>query len=136
MAWSNLLERLSGYAVINLGFSGNGRLEPEVIDFVNGIDASVYMLDCLPNLVDRPGEEVVQKIVHAVEQIRRVHPGTPILLSEHAGFGNEQTNAVNRQRCAVVNAALQKAVAELRTRGTDATRETPAVIGVGSTGNS
>ena len=116
MAWGNLLGRLSGCEVINLGFSGNGRLEPEVIDCINRIAASIYILDCLPNLVDRPGEEVTQKIVNAVRQIRRMHPGIPIILTEHAGFGDEQRNAVNRQRCSAVNAALQKAMAELKER--------------------
>lgn len=48
MAWTNILERRIERPVFNLGFSGNGRLEPEIIDLMTEIDAKVYVLDCLP----------------------------------------------------------------------------------------
>jgi len=114
LSWGNLLGRITGYDVINLGFSGNGRLEPEVIGYLTRLDPTVYILDCLPNLTDRSPDEVYKKIVDAVDQVRRAHPATPIILAEHAGFGNEQTNETNRNRCAAVNTALRKAIADLR----------------------
>ena len=114
MAWSNLLERLSGYDITNLGFSGNGRLEPEVIDYVNQLNPDVFILDCLPNLVYITPDEVTQRVVHAVEQIRGAHPATAIILSEHAGFGNEKTNEANRNLCANMNTALRKALVILQ----------------------
>jgi len=116
LAWTNLLSRISGYEVINLGFSGNGRLEPEVIDYLDQLDPDFFILDCLPNVADRSPDEVRQKIINAVEQMRRAHPATPIILAEHAGFGNESTNELNRTRCSNVNAALGKALADLHTR--------------------
>lgn len=50
MAWPALVGRKLDRPLINLGFSGNGRLEKEVIDLIAEIDAKVYVLDCLPNL--------------------------------------------------------------------------------------
>lgn len=50
LAWTNILGRKLNTPLINLGFSGNGQLEPAVIDLINGIDASLYILDCMPNL--------------------------------------------------------------------------------------
>lgn len=91
MAWTNILARKLDYPIINLGFSGNGRLEPEVIDLINEIDASVYVLDCLPNL--RPGEEntkeeIQKRIRNSVLSFREKHPKTPILLVQHMGYSD------------------------------------------------
>lgn len=116
MAWSNILERLSGYGMVNLGFSGNGRLEPEVIDYVNEVNAAIYILDCLPNLTDQAPGELEQRIVHAVGQIRSVHPATPIILAEHAGFGDEDANFAHKQLCLRTNRALRNAMAVLHQR--------------------
>src|SRR5690242_16520785 len=45
-----ILGRTFEREVINLGFSGNGRMEPEVIRFVAELDPAVFVLDCLPNM--------------------------------------------------------------------------------------
>src|ERR1035437_10313558 len=45
-----MLGRTFNREVINLGFSGNGRMEPEVVKFVAELDPSVFVLDCLPNM--------------------------------------------------------------------------------------
>ncbi|MEZ4901326.1 MAG: SGNH/GDSL hydrolase family protein [Spirosomataceae bacterium] len=88
MAWTNILTRKLDRTIINLAFSGNGRLEKEVIDLINEIDAKVFVLDCLPNListvVDR--KELQKRIIESVKNIRAKHPQTPILLTEHDGY--------------------------------------------------
>ena len=91
MGWTNILARKLDYPVINLGFSGNGRLEPEVIDFVNEIDASVFILDCLPNLPPSRGydqDEIHKRIRNSIESLRKKHAETPILLVHHAGYSD------------------------------------------------
>ena len=68
---------------MNLGFSGNGRLEPELIDLLAEIDAKIYVLDCLPNLgpnKDRSVEEVERKIIASVKTLKEKLPNTLILL--------------------------------------------------------
>ena len=50
MAWTNLVERELRYPVVNLGFSGNGKLESELFALLDQIDAGVYIIDCLPNI--------------------------------------------------------------------------------------
>ncbi|NPA38015.1 MAG: acetylhydrolase, partial [Chlorobi bacterium] len=87
MAWTAILERKMDRPVINLGFSGNGRLEPELIDLIAEIDAKIYILDCLPNLL--PGkkyspDEIYKRIIHSVKQLKENRPGVPILLADHA----------------------------------------------------
>ena len=45
MAWTNILQRRLGHEVVNLGFSGNAKLETEVMDLISQIDAKVYIID-------------------------------------------------------------------------------------------
>ena len=81
-AWSNILQRDIDYPVINLAFSGNGKLEPEVLNFINEIDSRLYILDCIPNLTEISADVVTSRVLAAVKQIRAKH-STPILLVEH-----------------------------------------------------
>ncbi|GAO45428.1 SGNH/GDSL hydrolase family protein [Flavihumibacter petaseus] len=86
LAYSNMLGRRLSQPVVNLGFSGNGLLEAPVIDLLQSIDASLYVLDCLPNLYDAQRfsrEEVQQRIETAVMNLRKTRPDVPILLVEH-----------------------------------------------------
>ena len=75
MAWTAILSRKLKQPVINLGFSGAGKLEPEVVKLVTEIDARAFILDCLPNLVggkaDFSAQEICSRITNAVRQIRK-----------------------------------------------------------------
>lgn len=86
MAWTNILGRKLNARLINLGFSGNGQLEQPVIDLINGIDAKMYILDCMPNLTLReqfPAAEIERRIRKSVADLQSNHPGIPIVLAEH-----------------------------------------------------
>lgn len=84
MAWTNILSRSLDRAIVNLGFSGNGRLEKEVLTLANDIDAQLYILDCLPNLTELKGEELRDKVKNTISQLREKR-SAPILLVENAG---------------------------------------------------
>lgn len=118
MSWANIVQRKIDFPLINLGFSGNGRLEKEVLDFVTEIDARLYILDCLPNLVDRKKEEVYQLVLNAVKQIREKH-SSPILLVEHIGYSNAQTDALRLELYKRPNEALKKAFETLSADGVE-----------------
>jgi len=80
-----ILGRMFDREVINLGFSGNGKMEPEVTAFMNEIDAEVFILDCLPNM---NAKEVRERAMNCVRSIREKHPKTPILLVEDRNYGD------------------------------------------------
>lgn len=116
MAWTNILHRLTGLPTVNLGFSGNGRLEPEVIDYVASIPAALYIVDCMPNMYVAE-DSVYTLVMNAVRQFRRLRPGTPILLTEHPGFSNRETNTARREEDSRVDRAQRRAYADLRREG-------------------
>lgn len=79
MVHTAILGRRFDQPVVNLGFSGNGRMHPEVGDYLVQIDASVYVIDCLPNM---NAAMVAERCIPLVQQIREHKPNTPIILVE------------------------------------------------------
>ncbi|MDR6197437.1 SGNH/GDSL hydrolase family protein [Siphonobacter sp. SORGH_AS_0500] len=117
MAWTSILERQLDHPLINLGFSGNGRLEKEVLHYVNEIDARLFVLDCLPNLVASVGiapEEIRKRIVESVKVLKQKHPQVPVLVVEHAGYSDAGMNPLRNEYVVQVNAILQEAYQELK----------------------
>ncbi len=68
MAYPAILARKLGRETINLGFSGNGRAEPEVAALLAELDPALFMLDPLPNL--QP-DQVTERIEPMVQTLRR-----------------------------------------------------------------
>ncbi|NWK54455.1 SGNH/GDSL hydrolase family protein [Verrucomicrobiaceae bacterium N1E253] len=85
VAWTAILERKLDRPLINLGFSGNGRMETEMADLMVEQDAAVYVIDCLPNL---NAKEVQERIKPLLDRIRKTRPKTPLLLVEEAPRAN------------------------------------------------
>ena len=79
MVHSAILSRKFNWPVINLGFSGNGKMEPELADLLAELDPSVYVLDCLPNM---NADEIKERVEPFVRKLRAAHAETPIVLVE------------------------------------------------------
>lgn len=85
MVHSSILGRRLRQPVINLGFSGNGKMEIALADLLAEIDASVYILDTLPNM----GLDLVEERAEAfVRHLRALRPDVPIVLVEDRPLGN------------------------------------------------
>lgn len=80
MAYPAIIGRRLDRETINLGFSGNGKMEAEMADFIAELDPAVFVLDCLPNM--NP-VMVTERIAPFVHKLREKHPDTPILLVEN-----------------------------------------------------
>lgn len=111
MVHTAILGRRFEYPIINLGFSGNGKLESEMAQLIAEIDASIFVLDCLPNL---NAEEIAARIEPVVQILRAAHPQVPILLVEDrtyaSAFLNDsllQRNESNRQSLAAAFTSMQ-----------------------------
>lgn len=116
MAWTNLLQRATGIPVVNLGFSGNGQLEPEMIDYVASVPAALYVVDCMPNMYVEE-DSVYSLVVNAVRQFKRLRPQTPLLLVEHPGYSNGSTDPVQRGKDEYPDRAQRRAFADLKREG-------------------
>ena len=109
-----ILGRRLNRPTINLGFSGNGRMEPEVGALLAELDPAVYVIDCLPNMI---GREVAERTVPLVNQLRAAHPDTPILLVEDRTYANTPFLPLRRQRHQESRAAFRAAYDSLLQAG-------------------
>ncbi len=116
MSWTNILGRRLDCELINLRFSGNGKLEPEVLDLINELEADLYILDCLPNL-EPSRDDVYQLTLDAVHKLRSKHPKTAIILTEHLGYANSTTNKAQAEIVQKLNEGLRRVFEDLRCSG-------------------
>jgi hypothetical protein len=86
MVHTAILGRRFDMPVVNLGFSGNGRMDIAVGDYLKQIDAAVYVIDCLPNMGPA---DVTAKCEPLVKLLRAAKPNTPIVLVEDRRFSND-----------------------------------------------
>jgi len=101
---------------VNLGFSGNGRMETEVASLLTEIDAAVYVIDCLPNI---SAKDVLARTKPCVAILRKAHPKTPILLVEDRSYSDSFLLAGKRERNRTSRQALRKMYEELKAAGDD-----------------
>ena len=83
MSYTSQLSRMLDRQVINLGFSGNGQLDLEIAEFMADIDASCFVMDCLPNV---NLAQMNEKYIRFLEIIREKRPDVPILMVESILF--------------------------------------------------
>ncbi|MES2793619.1 MAG: SGNH/GDSL hydrolase family protein [Planctomycetota bacterium] len=114
MVHTAIVGRRMNYPVINLGFSGSGKMEPVMADLLAEIDPAVYVLDCLPNM---DAAAVTERVIPFVKKLRAAHPDTPILLVEDRTYTNSFLISGSFERNRTNRAALEKAYQTLQTEG-------------------
>jgi lysophospholipase L1-like esterase len=77
MAYPARLSRKYGLNFVNLGVSGNGKMEREVADMVADISADAFVLDCAPNPTPT---QITERTAYLVKAIREKHPQAPIVM--------------------------------------------------------
>lgn len=106
--------RLLGCEAINLGFSGNGVMEPEVADLLAELDPDLFVVDCLPNMT---ADLVTERAAPLVRRLRESRPNTPILLVEDRTYGDTAFVVGRRQRNQSSREALRRVYTDLQRAG-------------------
>lgn len=114
MAYPAILGRQLDWPTINLGFSGNGRSEPELATLLAELEPAVYVLDALPNMSP---EMVATRLEPFVQTLRQAHPRTPILLLESIDYPAGKFVAATRDLIAAKNAELKRVYQRLKKAG-------------------
>lgn len=114
MAYPSILSRMLDKQTINLGFSGNGQLDLEIADAMAEIDASCYVIDCLPNVTVAQMNEKYQPFLKA---IRDKKPDVPILLVENILFPHLNFDQTVRTRLTEKNQTLHRIFLEQKKKG-------------------
>ena len=115
MCTTAILGRRFNREFINLGFSGNGRMEPEVAELFAELDPLVYFIDCLPNMA---ADVVAARVEPFVNILRKAHPDTPIVLAEDRTYDDAFLIENKRLRNMESRKALRTAYENLLNSGT------------------
>ena len=83
MAHTNIISRRLNREIVNLGFSGNALLDLEVAKVIAEVDASVFVLDFVPNA---SVEQMKERMETFYRIIRSKHPDTPVIFIEDPIF--------------------------------------------------
>ena len=114
MSYTAMLGRRLDVPVINLGFSGNGKAEPEVARLLAELDPAIYVLDALPNLTP---QQVDERMPALIATIRAARPRTPIVLVEHLLYPNLRFRNEKARDVATANASLRRIYETRRKNG-------------------
>lgn len=114
MVHTAILGRWFDRPVVNLGFSGNGKMDKEVGDYLVQLDPAAYVIDCLPNM---NAAAVTQRCVPLVKQLRAARPDTPIILVEDRRNTNDWILPARHEHHTQNHAALKAAYEELKKAG-------------------
>lgn len=114
MVHTAIIGRHLDVPVVNLGFSGNGRMDAAVGEFLKEIDAAVYVIDCLPNMGPA---QVLEKCGPLVKLLRARRPDTPIVLVEDRRYTNSWIRPDQEKFHTANHAALKKVHDTLKQKG-------------------
>lgn len=95
LAYPARLSRETGLNFINLGFSGNAKMEASVANLISNLSMDALILDCVPN---PSPEEVLARTANFVTTIRKKHPKIPIIAIQSVAreMGNFNTQVADR----------------------------------------
>lgn len=109
-----ILRRRFDYPMVNLGFSGNGRMDAAVGEFLKEVPALAYVIDCLPNM---GAELVTERTIPLVRQLRARQPDTPIVLVEDRRHTNSWILPERNAHHTANHKALRAAYDTLKSEG-------------------
>lgn len=114
MSAAAILGRRLDVPVINLGFSGSGKMEQELATLLGEVDAALYVIDCMPNMDKTLIEERVEPFIQI---LRKARLETPILLVEGREFQNSYLISFLGKQIKQERAAFRKAYENLMSKG-------------------
>ncbi len=114
MAHTNILTRWLNREFINLGFSGNGKLDYEIAEMISGADASAILLDFMPNV---SVQQIEEKVAKFYRMIRERSPNTPVFFIENPLYPKAEFDKKIKENIKEKNEALNKVYNHLFTEG-------------------
>ncbi len=114
MAWPSIVGRRLGVPTVNLGFSGNGKMELALATLLAEIDARAYVIDCAPNMSPH---QISERAGPLVDTLRAARPAVPIVLVEDRPYGYGWLKSGARDRNSQNAEALKAVFEALRSRG-------------------
>lgn len=114
MIHASILGRRLDVPIVNLGFSGSGKMEAALARLLGEIDARLFIVDCLPNMEADWVRERAEPFIRTLSDMR---PDAPIVLIEDRTFANACWHGARREGHAARRAALREVFGRLQGAG-------------------
>ncbi len=110
-SYQNMLSRRLDFNYVNFGYSGNGKGESAVAEYMASLDASAYVVDYDHNAPDV--EHLAATHEPFVRILREKHPDTPILLMSKTDIPRTpRAEEITQLRREVIRSTYEKLLAE------------------------
>jgi lysophospholipase L1-like esterase len=129
MAYTALAARRLDLAHLNLGFSGNGRMELAVAQLLAELDPCAYVLDAFPNMSD---PLIRERLADFIRILRKARPETPILVMENIHYTGHTLLKSRKQDFISKNIAAREVCQALHREGVTRLTLVPGGILLGS----
>lgn len=97
LAYPSVVGRRLDRPVINLGFSGSGRMESGVVELLAEQQPALFVIDCLWNLSGEPPAEIERRVTQLITTLRQKHATTPIVFVGQSELHGERHPTVASQ---------------------------------------
>jgi hypothetical protein len=114
MAYPSILGRMLNREIINLGFSGNGKLDFSIAEAISRIDAEAVVIDCLPN---NTAQSVRDSAYRFITHIAKAKPAMKIFMLENPEYPFARFNLKVQQDIAETNKEWRKLYSTLKEEG-------------------
>ncbi len=123
MVYTSIVSRALQKECINLGFSGNARMDKSMAEMVARVDAEQYVIDCLENCTLKVMQDSAW---YFLTYLARQRPEAPIYMVEHIWFSHALVNRAVHDQIAEKNAYWREIYEKLRKEGYGNFRYIPA----------
>jgi hypothetical protein len=114
MAYPSILGRMLNRETVNLGFSGNGKLDFSLAEAICRIDAEAVVIDCLPN---NTAQTVRDSAYRFITHIAKAKPAMKIFMLENPEYPFTRFNLKTRQDIAETNKEWKRLYSMLKKEG-------------------
>ena len=123
MVYTSIISRELQKECINLGFSGNARMDKSMAEIVARVDADQYVIDCLPNCTINTLRD---SAYYFMTYLAKKRHDAPIYMVESIWFSHADVNLAVRDQLIEKNAWWHELYLKLRKEGYDNLRYIPA----------
>lgn len=114
MLFTSIISRRLNKEVVNLGFSGNARMDKSMADIVARVDADTYVIDCLPNCTSK----ILQDSAYVfLTKLATARPDSKIYMVESYVYGYESLDLKTKEDQVKENATWNEIYKRLRKEG-------------------
>ncbi|MDR1291234.1 MAG: SGNH/GDSL hydrolase family protein [Planctomycetaceae bacterium] len=114
MAYPSILGRMLNRETVNLGFSGNGKLDFSLAEAISRIDAEAVVIDCLPN---NTAQTVKDRAYRFITHIAKTKPTMKIFMLEKPEYPFARFNLTVQQEIAETNKEWKTLYSKLKNEG-------------------